>query len=231
MNGTLEPGSASEARFRATHRSWMLDRIQTGEHSEVMRHVMAVYAQPLQAYIARSRFARLGEPAEIVNGFFANRLSQPDYLERWHEDGRLLRDWLRVGLIFWAREHARRESKQRGTVPLPESLVGEEREPHEKMQNAFAANITRLAMEETAEACHAAGQELHWRAFCLHYYEGLSYRAVGSELGLTDTQAEVRAHAPRRRFRRALRGHLQRDGVAPENLDRELKALIDDLRP
>ncbi|MFT5689193.1 MAG: DNA-directed RNA polymerase specialized sigma24 family protein, partial [Planctomycetota bacterium] len=151
-------------------------------------------------------------------------------LERWHEDGRLLRDWLRVGLIFWAREFTRRENKQRGIPSLPDSIIGEEREPHEKMQNAFAANITRLAMEETAEACRAAGQEPHWRAFCLHYYEGLSYRAVGSELGLTDTQAEVRAHAPRRRFRRALRGHLQRDGIAPENLDRELKALIDDLR-
>ena len=229
LHTEIAPAPAA-AQFHDTRRTWMLDRIQAGRQGDVLRHVMAVYAQPLQAYVARSRYAWLGEPADLVHGFFAERLVQEGYLERWHENGRLLRDWLRIGLIYWVRELARREARARGVAPVPLALEGEEHEPHEVLRKSFALNITRLAMEEAAEACRLDGLELNWRAFYLHYYEGLSYRAVGLELGLDEVRAEVKARAPRKRFRNALRAHLERDGVAPENIARELEALMDDLR-
>ena len=209
----------------------MLDRLKAGEQTEVLRHVMAVYAHPLQAYVARTRHEWLGEPADIVHGFFVERVSQDGYMERWHEDGRLLRDWLRIGLNYWMRDLSRRELKARGAAQISPQQEGDELEPIDILRKAFAMNITRLAMEETADACRRDGLELNWRAFYLHYYEGLGYGAVGQELGLDSIQAEVRARAPRQRFRRVLRGHLERDGVAPENLAHELKALIDDLKP
>lgn len=216
--------------FQETHRTWMVERLEAGAPSEVLQHVMEVYSTPLQAYIARSRYAWLGEPADLVHGFFADRLCQEGYLERWHEDGRLLRDWLRVGLVYWVREQQRVELRARGAAQLPLGLEGDEGEPHDVLRRAFALNITRLAMEEAAEACRREGLELNWRAFYLHTYEGLSYRAIGIEVGLDEVRAEVKARAPRKRFRNALRAHLERDGVAPENVNRELLALIDEVR-
>ncbi|MHC5005518.1 MAG: hypothetical protein ACYTJ0_20640, partial [Planctomycetota bacterium] len=47
------------------------------------RHVMSVYAQPLQAYLQGSSFRTLGDPEEVVQSFFADRLSRDGFLDDW----------------------------------------------------------------------------------------------------------------------------------------------------
>ena len=77
--------SSSSDPFPPTHRTW-LDRhlaAGDGERLEVVRHVMEVYAGPLEAYLRHSRFRDVEDPVEVVHGFFVDRLERSDYLARW----------------------------------------------------------------------------------------------------------------------------------------------------
>jgi hypothetical protein len=76
---------------------------------------MARYAAPLAVFVRGSSLARLGEPAEIVNGFLASRLSDARFLEAWAASGMRLRRWLMNGILFYgqglARDRARAEAR------------------------------------------------------------------------------------------------------------------------
>jgi hypothetical protein len=69
--------------FPTTHATWLRtlvgDGVATaarGNAAETARiAVMERYAEPLSVFVRGSSLARLGEPNEIVNGFFAARLS------------------------------------------------------------------------------------------------------------------------------------------------------------
>ena len=65
------------------------------------------YAGPLAVFVRGSSLARLGEPAEIVNGFFASRLSDAEFLRAWDRSGMRLRRWLMNGILFYGQGLAR----------------------------------------------------------------------------------------------------------------------------
>jgi hypothetical protein len=78
---------------------------------------MEVYYEPLCIYCRATSYRTLGEPEEIVGGFFASRLSDPTWIARWRDESRArsmpLRRWLLNGLCFYMREEARRQRRAR----------------------------------------------------------------------------------------------------------------------
>ena len=69
--------------FPTTHATWLRTLVgegvataARGNAAETARiAVMERYAEPLSVFVRGSSLARIGEPNEIVNGFFAARLS------------------------------------------------------------------------------------------------------------------------------------------------------------
>lgn len=69
--------------FPTTHATWLRtlvgDGVATAERANAAERarfaVMERYAEPLAVFVRGSSLARRGEPNEIVNGFFAARLS------------------------------------------------------------------------------------------------------------------------------------------------------------
>jgi hypothetical protein len=101
--------------FPTTHATWLRtlvgDGVATagrGNAAETARiAVMERYAEPLAVFVRGSSLARLGEADEIVNGFFAARLSDAAFLEGWARSGMRLRRWLMNGILFYGQGLAR----------------------------------------------------------------------------------------------------------------------------
>lgn len=72
-------------------------------------YVMERYAGPLAVFVRGSSLARLGEPEELVNGFFASRLSDAAFLDGWSRSGMRLRRWLMNGILFYGQGVARHQ--------------------------------------------------------------------------------------------------------------------------
>ena len=52
---------------------------------------METYTEPLSNYVAGSSFRSLSTPKDLVSGFFASRLAQTAYFEKWIDSGLPLR--------------------------------------------------------------------------------------------------------------------------------------------
>ncbi|MFO0005367.1 MAG: hypothetical protein ACK559_29995, partial [bacterium] len=109
----------SSTMFPTTQATWLVDRVEHAP-SEARAHVLERYFQPLCAYARASANLRaLGEPAELVNAFFAARFTDDMYLARWISSGIPLRRWLANGLVMHARNTllaARRRAEHGGSV-------------------------------------------------------------------------------------------------------------------
>lgn len=109
----------SEARqhFPDTERTFVLDQLEAGCGRDLASYVMRVYYEPLCIYSRATSYRDLGEAEEIVAGFFASRLSDPTWLDRWRAEScrrpMPLRRWLLNGLCFYMREEARRRRRDR----------------------------------------------------------------------------------------------------------------------
>lgn len=214
--------------FPTTRRTWLGDHLSDGDpgRATAMRHVMEVYAWPLQVYFRGTGWRSFGEPADVVHGFLADRLGQPGYLDSWQTSGKPLRRWLANGLCFYLREQVRAARQKSRAGDLPEGLPGDEPEPFEALERAFVLSITRLAMENAAERCRSEGLREHWHMFVRHHYDGASYRELASDTGVRPERAAVMVRTATKRFRAALRELLERDGVLPERVDAAISELV-----
>ncbi|MEQ8850758.1 MAG: hypothetical protein RIB32_03135 [Phycisphaerales bacterium] len=226
-------GQETRARdaFPMTRRTWLglaVDRGAAGV-SEANRHIMEVYAQPLKVYYLGSTFRTLGEPDDVVQGFFADRLGRDDFLERWLESGRPLRYWLIVGFKHFLFERSREIKRSRRAGPLPEESMGGDDGPEASFHREAALAIAADAMRSAHEECDRRGQTGHWEIFQRHYVDGLPYEAVGEEFGVTARRAAVMSRTAANRYRAALRELVAWRGADTTEVDREIHALLETL--
>ncbi|MFZ9916527.1 MAG: hypothetical protein ACO3IB_14505, partial [Phycisphaerales bacterium] len=116
--------------FPTTHATWLVTLVGDGADargagaSEARRHVMERYAAPLAVFVRGSSLARLGDADDLVNGFFAARLSDAAFLAAWSRSGMRLRRWLMNGMLFYGQGVARDRAReaQRGAFVEPAAL-------------------------------------------------------------------------------------------------------------
>jgi len=214
--------------FPATLVTWINERLDAGDEGrrEVCSHVMDVYADPLRIYLLGSSFRNAGEPDEIINGFFANRLSRPEYLEGWRSSDKRLRRWLINGLIFYVKEEFRR--RKRTGSPLSEEAEAELEAPEDHYRafdQAWAASIVRRAMAEAAECCRRESLEEHWDIFVRHHVQQQPYSTCCQDHGVDAARAAVMARTAASRFREAVRRQVSLDGADGGAIDEELEGL------
>jgi hypothetical protein len=189
--------------------------------------VMARYAEPLRVFVRGSSLARLGEPDEIVNGFFASRLSDARFLEGWAASGMRLRRWLMNGILFYgqglARDRARAEA--RGGAVEPRELdrrEGDGATAEADFERAWALAVVREATARVEAELAGEGRAVDFEIFRRHAIDGQPYAVFAREVGRSEQQCAGATRLVAQRVRAALADVLREEGVAERELDAEI---------
>lgn len=218
--------------FPETQIGWLEERLDEGQdsYSEINAHIMHVYYRPLQYYFLGLKGLRnLGEPEDIVNGFFADRLSRQDFMPKWRESGLRLRRWLMNGLHFYLKERIRAQNRDRpSSAPVEELQVAiEPTNPEGDFEREFANSIVTEALKRVQDICKSKGLLDHWDIFIRHHYHSESYKDFAHEYRVEPVRASVMARTVRDRFRAVIRDLLIDDGVKPNDIECEIRSLLE----
>ncbi len=219
--------------FPTTQSTWLFDRVARAP-DEARAHVLARYFEPLCAYARASSLRALGEPAEIVNDFLTARLADSDYLARWSVSGIPLRRWLANGLLTHARNRALAEARRArhgGSVDpaeLERMTTTHATDALLALERAWAVRTVTEAHERVHSELIAEGRTSWWGLFRLHGVQGMSYEQACPIAGVAPSNATNVHRTVVMRLRDALRAILEREGIRPDEIDREL-ALMQDL--
>ena len=216
--------------FPTTHSTWLVDRIDRAP-DEARAHIMSRYLEPLCAYARASSLRTLGEPAELVHDFLVSRVGDPQYVARWASSGMPLRRWLVNGLITHARNKAQTESRRRSVrAEVDPATIAETAETSAllALERAWAMRVMIEAHDRVRSEFDADGKGAWWELFRLHSVQGVAYAQAASATGVHPGSASHVNRVVATRLRDVLRALLERDGVPPDEIDREL-ALMQDL--
>lgn len=215
--------------FPQTMRTWIERKLDLDDDGrrELNAHLMSTYAWPLRVYYLGTNMRWLGEPEDVIGGFFADRLGRPDFLDRWRESGLLLRRWLMNALCFYLMELRRERQAERERSASADEPITFTGDPDAAVDRAAVVVFVQQAMEEAEARCVADGLETHWRVFLRHNVDGIPLAQIGEELNVDSARAAVMARTAKRKFRAALGEVLVRDGVAPDRVDEEIRALLE----
>ncbi len=231
---TAKTTSGPRDSFPATQRGWLVAQVALGPTglARINTYIMQTYAEPLGNYVAGSTFRSMSTPADLVSGFFASRLAQPKYIERWIESNLPLRRWLINGFLFFLQEELRKRRSERAEE-MPETLS----EPTcraetavEEFDRLWAASMVRSAASAARERCAQEGFEIHWQMFENHFVGGASYATLSTTFEVTGGQAASMVRTAAIRFRQAVVELLLKDGATEEELDDEVARLMRALR-
>jgi len=213
--------------FPATRVSWIDARLQDGApgRQEVNRHIMTVYDFPLRVYFMGTRDRWLGEPEDVVQGFFASRLSKDDFLAQWRASQLKLRQWLINAFCFYLKEMHRARRRDARNVAQPEEPSVEPGQVA-AFDRAYIVSVVREALRKTQELCESENLAAHWEIFVRHYYQGQAYADFAGEFGVDPSRAAVMARTARSRFQGTLRAMLSRDGTGADP-DDEIRDLLE----
>lgn len=219
--------------FPTTHATWLLQTI-TVDPASAHEHVMERYFEPLCAYARASSLRALGEPAELVSDFLASRTTDSAYLARWAQSGMPLRRWLANGLFTHARNRAVAEARRTrlgaGVDPgeLERLASTHDTDALLALERAWAVRTMAEAYERVRTELHAEGRAAWWELFRLHSVQGLPYAQACPAAGIAPSNAANVQRSVVARLRGALRAALERDGIRPDEIEREL-ALMQDM--
>lgn len=214
--------------FPQTQNTWIDQKLGQGQNGrlEVNHHVMSLYAWPLRVYFLGTADRWLGEPEDVVQGFFASRLGRNVFFDDWRKSGLRLRRWLMNGFCFYLKELKRERRNDRRNEELS-------REPEEtedldrRIDRAFAVAVVQRAFAVTRKLCEEGGFSDHWKIFVAHYYQGKEYRDIVADFNVDTVRAATMARTVGSKFRKALRNLLVRDGATEAEVNQELATLLE----
>lgn len=232
----VQNSSTKRDSFPATQRGWLVAQLAQGGAgmSRINAYIMETYTEPLGNYVAGSSFRSLGTPKDLVSGFFASRLAQPGYFDKWIESGLPLRRWLINGFLFFLQEEARRRKSERVDTLSDESSAepaARSTSADDEFDRIWAASMVRSAAGAARERCVQEGFEPHWEMFEKHFVGGMSYAEIAESFAVSGGQAASMVRTASIRFRQAVVDLLLKDGATEDELDEEIARLMRALRP
>ena len=230
---------ATGGAFPTTQSTWLLTLVgdgvadaARGKAAEIARFaIMERYAEPLAVFVRGSSLARLGEPAEIVNGFFAARLSDDaavgDFLSRWSRSGMRLRRWLMNAILFHGQGLARDRMRaaDRGSAVDPGTLdarAGAASTGELDFERAWALAVVREATARAEQDLLAEGRGVDFDIFRRHAIDGLAYAAFARDVGRSEQQCAGATRLVAQRVRAKLAELLAEEGVPEHEIDDEI---------
>lgn len=232
------------ARFATTH--WSLVVAAGADTSPDSRAALATlceaYWYPLYAFVRR-RGSDAHEAQDLTQAFFA-KLLEKDYLRDVDRDRGRFRSFLITAFRhFVSKERAAARALKRGGGRKALSLDFEDGErryrlepathvtPDKVYERRWALTLLDRVLDGLRQALAARGKEPVFDALkgFLTGGESRSYREIGVELGMTEGAVKVAVHRLRSRYRDALRAEITRTVAGPDEVDEEIRHLLEAL--
>jgi RNA polymerase sigma factor (sigma-70 family) len=231
--------------FPTTRRS-MVAALASGDAEERTRAfdtLVAVYWRPVYKYL-RVRVARTREDAEDRTQSFFARAFEKDSLAGYDPARASFRTFLRLLLD----RHASNESKSEGRLKrgggathldfdeaegeIDRDAVSASAAPPETPEEYFHREWVRsafaLAVDRLRSACGSSGRESNFALFQAYDLDGekVSYRDLGTRLGLSETIVTNRLASVRRQFREIVLATLAEITATESEFRAEARALL-----
>jgi DNA-directed RNA polymerase specialized sigma24 family protein len=240
--------------FPSTHATWIDAQLTIAERSRaagdaagevnaidaLRRHLMERYHAALRAYVCGGSLRRLGEPDELVGGFFVDRACKPGFLMQWRASGLPLRRWMMTGINLYGKSIIRQRSRDRlrtsvewgggeddGSIAGTEEFTAESDElnAEQAFERAWSRTILKTALARVHAELDARGRLDDFAAFRRHAVEGEPYDSIAADLGRTVQQVSVANRAVLDRLRTEVREVLRDEGIT----EAEIEAAIGDV--
>lgn len=231
--------------FRTTHWSLVLEAggAAPTDRQAALEELCAQYWYPLYAFLRRRGHAH-ADAQDLVQGFFAQILARNDLASVHPEKGRF-RTFLLTALSHfvvndWERSHAQKRGGGKLFVALDEAGdEGRERYDHETggvesadtlydrawAEQMLRAVLTRLRAEQVTAEDQARFQGL--QECLLGASTTVPYAQLAARLGLSEAGVKSAVHRLRRRFRDLFREEIARTVARREDIDAELRYLVE----
>ncbi|MBN1206597.1 MAG: sigma-70 family RNA polymerase sigma factor [Myxococcaceae bacterium] len=232
-------------RFETTRWSLILTARQgtTPEAREALSALCEIYWYPLYAFIRRKGHAA-EDASDRVQGFFARLLEKNQIAVADRQRGRF-RSWLLASLQHylaneWDRESALKRGGGQLLVPLDATAAEDqyriepshELTPERLFERRWALALLERVLNLLRDECTRAGKgPLFGQLKDNLAGEGseASYQQLAAALGSTPGAVKVAAHRLRRRYRELLREEIAQTVSGPEDIDDELRRLLEAL--
>jgi RNA polymerase sigma-70 factor (ECF subfamily) len=207
---------------------------------EALETLCASYWYPIYVYVRRKGYGP-DEAQDLTQEFFAQLIAKEHVRLADRAKGKF-RTFLLTTLDFflqreWSRAHRQKRGGMFTFVSFSEQLAeerykGEQADnetPETKFVQQWALTVLKNAMTSLENECEAHGKrELIREVQCLLSGErdGISYAAIGRRLGMSEGNVRVAVHRLRQRYGNLLRREVAQTVAAGEDVDEELRHLL-----
>ena len=224
---------------------WTLVRAAGGaEAAGALEELCAAYWFPVYAYVRRRGFTR--EDAEdLTQGFFASLLARGDIAGLRRENGKFRAFLLAAVKHFLSNERDKLGRLKRGGGAAHLSLDWQEADTRFRLADESAlspdaaydrewatALLERVLARLEMDAVTAGDGERfgHLRSYLSFGREQIPYATAAAALGIDEGAVRVAVHRLRGRYRKRLRQEIARTLAAPDQVEEELRVLMDAFR-
>jgi len=234
-----------QSYFATTHWSVVLSAREkdSPRSAEALETLCRTYWYPLYAFVRRQGQSP-HDAQDLTQSFFA-RLLEKDYLQAAAREKGRFRTFLLMALKrFLANEWDRARAQKRGGaqvhVPLDTELA-EQRyqvEPTEGVtadkvyERRWALTLLDQTMARLRQEFAEAGKQdefAHLKVFLTAEKGAIGYAEIASKTGMAEGAVRVAVHRLRRRFREVFREEIAHTVARPEDIDEEVRHLLDAL--
>lgn len=216
-------------RFPSTHATWIEAQLTIAERhrsagnaegesnamSALRLHLMDRYHDALRAYVRGGSLRRLGDPDDVVGGFFAERACKPGFLGAWRASGLPLRRWMMTGINLYGKSMIRERSRDRelpvGT--MDESALVDEKDAVTGFERAWGLAVLNAALAQVHAELAAQGRLDDFMLFRRRVIGGEGYETIAPTTGRSRQRCANAVRLVTDRLREALRSVLRDEGL------------------
>ena len=231
------------SQWATTHWSLVVAAGESGEDDAraALGRLCETYYPPTYAFLRRRGHSE-DNAEDLAQAFFLSLLQRKSLASARQERGRFRSFLLGALRNFLANERESARTQKRGGGQAPLSLdagregsddrdVGEPIDvltPERLFEERWAVTLLGEVLANLREEMARAGKEPLFERLrhVLTGEQGISYREVADELEMTEGSVKVAAHRLRKRFGRLLRDEVAHTVDRPEDVDDELRHLL-----
>lgn len=184
-------------------RNWM-QRGPEGR-ADLLRYLLEIYARPLRLYLLGTSYASLGEPDDLVHGFFVRYVLGEHYLAKWEGSGKRLRRYLASGLLLYCKDVLRERRRHRGETIEDNDAPAASSQIDAAFDAAVDSAMVNRALADARTACAAKGQSQHMELFELFHIRQVPFARLAADAKLPEERVRVMIRTAKRVFAASLR--------------------------
>ena len=205
---------------------------------EIQKLIAQRYYDPLYLFLLKKGHGD-EEAGDILQSFFQDSIMEPKFLRKFPHRRGSFRAFLSESLEYHRLRVLREKRKrlvfsQKIFDDIPEKVP---HNPDEAYNYGCAIKLFDTVIDEVETGCRAAGQDVHWEIFQERELESKmkggappSFANICRKYGIKSTSvASGMVETVRRRFRRTMRLHVRRDVTSDDEVEPEIRNMIQNL--